>query len=283
MRRPLRLVVLPTLALLLVGVASDRSQGWRDRHVSAEDTVLPFDRYRLTAAEQVLVNRARHILVTQCMRTAGHPDVTIPPSLVGAVDRFYPNSRRYGVADEHTVRQFGFHLPPDTASDARSAKLDGWLAGLSGPEEVALHGTGAKPGCLDTAATKLPRVGNKWLTNLDFTSLERSMDDARVVAAIREWRTCMTRAGLPYTGPYEAVADEQWNLESPTISQREIKVATADVRCKHETRLLEIWIAVETEIQEDQIRRNPARFARLAEARRLIRVDAERTIELAGT
>lgn len=284
MRRTLRLVLFPMLALLLVGAlpASDHTHGWNDRHVSADDVVLPYDTYRLTPAEQVLVNRARHLLITRCMRAAGHPDITIPLSLVGAVDPVPANSRRYGVDDERTVRQFGFHLVPDPASDKRSAELDEWLARLSGPQELALYGTREARGCLDDAAATLPRVDDRWLTDLDFESLERSSDDPRVAAAIRDWRTCMNRQGLDYAGPYEALADEQWTLDSPTISQREIDVATADVRCKHQARLVRVWVTVETEMQDDQIRRSAARFDRLAEARRLTRVNAERIIERAG-
>lgn len=287
MRRTLRLVVFPMLVLLIGALlASDRTPGWHDRPVSAEDIVLPFDEYRLTTREQVSVNRARHLLVTRCMRAAGFPDITVPPSLVGAVDPPPANSRRYGVDDESTVRRFGFHLRPDPASDKRSAELDEWLAGLSGPEELALYGTEKNAGCLDNAAATLshglPQADHRWLTDLDFKSLDRSREDPRVVAAIRGWRACMSRAGLDYAGPYEALADERWNLDSATISRREIDVATADVRCKNRARLVQIWAIVETEIQEDQIRRNPATFARLAEARRLTRGNAERIIDLAG-
>jgi hypothetical protein len=278
MRRARGVVACALVGLLLAGVPSSggtlRTSG---------PIVLPFDTYRLTEAEEAVVNRALLVLVTRCMRDHGFSVITIPPAVVGGPSGVPRNSRRYGVTDADTIRRFGYHLPRDPAADDRAAHLDKWIAGLNEQESAALYGTDDRPGCRERAPAMLtggvPDADVGRFASLRSDGLERSREDPRVLAAIRDWRACMRREGLDYADPYEAVGDERWNLDSPAISDREIEVATADVRCKNQTRLVRIWVTVESEIQRKQIRRNAAMFARLAEVNRLTVANAERVLE----
>jgi hypothetical protein len=219
------------------------------------------------------------------MREHGHPDITIPPSLVGAVPPVPENHRRYGVVDERNARQFGYHLPPDPGSDSRAAELDAWLAGLTDREKSALYGT-TSSGCLADAIAALSHgaveTNTRWFTNLDFTSLNQSERTPAVAAAVATWRVCMSQYGRDYADPYAAAGDPQWNLDSPYISDREIGTAAADVRCKTRVDLVRIWVVAETEMQLNYIHHNANRFAQLAQARLATYTNAVRILNEAA-
>ena len=57
----------------------------------------------------------------------------------------------------------------------------------------------------------------------------------------------MRRAGHSYADPWEP-NNQNWPRE-PTVSDREKMVATADVRCKHETNVAGLWTAVDAAYQ----------------------------------
>jgi hypothetical protein len=250
--------------------------------VEPDRIVLPFDAYRLRRDEQSLVNRALLILATRCMRARGFADITLPASVVGGAPDSLGNSRRYGVTDEGAARRYGYHLPPNPTSERNSAELDGWLAKQDVPELDAVYGTDDKSGCTENAQKALangtPVADLGWFTDLDVNSFEQSKEDRRVIPAIRDWRTCMRRAGWAYAGPHDAAGDPRWDADSSVIPSQEIRVATTDVRCKQQARLVETWVAVETEIQQGHIRRSSNKFAQLTETRRLLVLNAGRTV-----
>lgn len=302
MRRVIGIVLCP-LALLLVGaVALGHNAFGRGGHrspekpaatgLSADATsapstivdggpiVLPLDAYRLTQDEHSLVRRALLILATRCMRARGFTDITLPTSVVGGAPDSLGHSRRYGVTDADAARRYGYHLPPNTDSERNSAELDRWLSKQAASELDAVYGTDDESGCTESAQKELGHdrlaASFGWFTDLDFKSLEQSERDRRVIAAIHDWRSCMRREGWTYAGPYDATGDRRWNLDSPAIPTQEISAAAADVGCKRKTRLVETWVTVETEIQQDYIRRNSHELARLTEARRALLLNAKR-------
>jgi len=80
-------------------------------------------------------------------------------------------------------------------------------------------------------------------------SLLASEKDSRVVAVVDEWRQCMSLGGYHYTSVREPVQQE-W---PDPVTAEEIATASADVACKEETGLVELWQAVETEYQRAAI------------------------------
>jgi len=164
-----------------------------------------------------------------------------------------------------TARRFGYHFPADDGS----RRTENWEAGLGQQEQTALYGEPGQTGCVDVAESELqkgvPPADRSWLTTQDFQSLEDSAEDARVIAAKREWRECMTRFGRPYSDPETAIYDPQWKLDELVITSNERETAYADVLCKDASRLISIWHVVESAAQRGVIARHPAQFTALRE------------------
>jgi hypothetical protein len=252
-------------ASLLAGCAGERSGLGEDRPRAAataaasEDLALPLDPYQPSPAHLDLLARARRILLVRCMRRFGvdppapAPAGPLPPS---------GNAQRYGLADEHDARTQGYHLPGMRQASARP------LPRLSPAQEAALtgSGTGRSPsrpipagGCageaertLDASApsAKDPNLGQL----LGLQSFARSQEDRRVRALFGAWSVCMRRAGFSYGDPMQANDDPAFRTERP--SRAEIAVSVADVGCKQEVDLVEVWASVEAAYQERALRRH---------------------------
>jgi hypothetical protein len=232
--------------------------------LSAERLALPFDRYRPGFAEEREIGRARAMLVQACLQDRG-VDLAVPEDdgTPGALD-LSPNLRRYGVIDESTAMSFGYHFPRTPAERKKQSEQRRWAAGLTEAQHTMLFG---ERGCTEQAETKLTTVDDDFLTDADFKSLRTSETDSRVGAAVAAWRTCMAGRGYGYADPSAAISDPQWKLDAEKIPDEEKDTALADVRCKAAAHLVEVWHDVEAGVQEQDIRRDAARFDRLAAAR----------------
>jgi hypothetical protein len=224
---------------------------------------LPFDDYRPTFAEQSEIQRARTILARACLRERGvRLDVPDDVPIPGVID-VEPNLRRYGVIDETSAAGFGYHFPR-TADETRWQQARArWSASLTEDQRMALFGEG---GCTEQADAELTEVDDGFFVSADFQSLRTSAKDQRVVAATAAWRTCMAEQGYDYPDPDAAISDPRWDLDAAAIPRAELDTATADVRCKASSRLVETWHEVEVGVQQEEIRRDAGRFAGLASA-----------------
>jgi hypothetical protein len=229
----------------------------------AERLALPFDRYRPGFAEETDVVRARAALVRACLRDRGVelalPDEERTP---GALDRS-PNLRRYGVIDEASAAGFGYHFPKTPEEQAEQSEQRRWVASLTEAQRTAVFG---EHGCTEQAETELTKADDGFLTEADFRSLKASESDPRVGAAVTAWRACMAGRGYDYATPSAAIADPRWNLDAAAVPDEEKDTALADVRCKASAHLPEVWHDVEVGVQQQEIRRDSADFARLAAA-----------------
>jgi hypothetical protein len=232
--------------------------------VPADQLALPFDRYRLSFAEESEIGRARTVLAQACLRERGvRLDVPHDVRTPGVLD-LTPNLRRYGVVDEATATQFGYHFPRTAAEARRQWDNDRWSNSLTEPQRMALFGEG---GCTEQADIALTDVDDDFFVDADFQSLRTSGADPRVVAATAAWRACMAEQGFDYPDPNAAISDRRWDLDAVDIPAAEVDTALADVRCKASTRFVETWHAVEVGVQQEEIRRDSGRFAGLADAR----------------
>lgn len=75
----------------------------------------------------------------------------------------------------------------------------------------------------------------------------QSNSDSRVITAFVDWSACMARSGFHYRTPMEANDDDRWSGNK--ASKTEIAVAVADVRCKKQTNLTGIRMAVDSAYQ----------------------------------
>ncbi|MFI6396470.1 hypothetical protein ACIBI5_54205, partial [Nonomuraea sp. NPDC050540] len=72
------------------------------------------------------------------------------------------------------------------------------------------------------------------------------------------WSACMARQGFRYPDPLTAITDRQWSTNK--IGAQEIRTARADVRCKENTGLVDVWAEAESRIQRRAIRTHPTEF-----------------------
>lgn len=112
---------------------------------------------------------------------------------------------------------------------------------------------------------------------LNHDALYQAMEEPSVAEALNDWRMCMRQSGFEYRDPYAAMSDDLWwpdDDQGPT--EQEITVAVADVKCKARTNLVELWHAVEVEIQNRAIKKNRQYFDKLL-------VGKQRQLDLART
>lgn len=281
--RPARLVLgVGALVALMTGCVSHDPSSEQPRQPTVRvspEIKLPLDAYKMSRRELAIYDTAVDVITQGCMRARGFdwwiPDRTrVRPSF---------NVRRYGVIDLEVTGKFGYHLPPDPLSQALQRR-DATL-----PEEMrsALVGSEGSEGCLQTAAERLsidvPDADYALVTDLDFKSLDTSVADDAMMRSNTAWHTCMSRAGYPnYDSPNDAISDERWNLDNPTIPKLEVDVATSDVRCKLKVGMIDTWLAVETRIQQNVIARHATALAVVAAANRRYLANALDVIARAG-
>ncbi|MFE7569131.1 hypothetical protein ACFU76_19570 [Streptomyces sp. NPDC057539] len=276
------LVVAALTALTALAACSDPDQ--RSEHSAdgpslreggtsyASELVLPFDTYKWTARETWLHDRARRVLTERCLEgrdiSLDFPDTGPEPP------DSYDNSRRYGVADDRAVALFGYHLPEGREGSRDTSATTGWGEALSAAEEAALYGTDLSPGCYRHAdsllARDVPAADLPWFADQSAETLVKTENVPTVTQARKRWRTCMNQAGHPYTDPSAAIDDPRWNLNSPTITEREKKTARTDVRCKQSSGLLSSWHAAETALQRQLIARHAETFGALSSHKRAL-------------
>ncbi|MEV8390584.1 MULTISPECIES: hypothetical protein [unclassified Streptomyces] len=238
----------------------------------ASELVLPFDTYKWTARETWLHDRARRVLTERCLEGR---DVSLDlPDTGPEPPDSYDNSRRYGVADNRAVALSGYHLPEGREGSRDSSATMGWGEALSAEEEAALYGTDLSPGCYRHAdsllARDVPAADLPWFADQSAETLVKTENAPTVTQARKRWRTCMNQAGHPYTDPSAAIDDPRWNLDSPTITEREKKTARTDVRCKQSSGLLSNWHAAETALQRQLIARHAESFEALSSHKRAL-------------
>jgi hypothetical protein len=221
------------------------------------DFTLPFDRYQISRADLAVVTAAQNAQTTACTTAQGVSWKASTPAF-----DLSGNARRYGVIDPQTAKQHGYHVPPDApgSGELTDSQLDKVIACKTAADARLNHGVGS--------------VDRGWLDSLDFSSFDASAKLPDVLRATAGWSRCMKAAGSDYPDPPAAIADPRWNLDSPTPSPEEIVVASNDVRCKGESRLVEVQARAETAIQQRAIAADPARFAALARANALILANA---------
>ncbi|MDT7724956.1 MAG: hypothetical protein QOI21_1532 [Actinomycetota bacterium] len=248
----------------------------------AAELALPFDAYRLGHAGESEIQQAQSLLVKRCMRGRGL-EITLPES-VSAPGSLYdsPNMRRYGVLDDATALEHGYHFPKTAEETATSRELQNWSATLTDEQSTALYGEEGKPGCADQADTDIakavPEGDDDFLSTHDFDSLDESAKTADVVRVTAAWRDCMAAAGFRYADPNAAISDPRWDLDSPAVPEVEVETARADVRCKDSTRLVSVWHDAEVSLQRQVIDRNAEQFGRLEAGNRTRLANARRIL-----
>jgi hypothetical protein len=278
-----RIAVTGAVLLALSGggylLLSEESESTAAEQAATIDLTLPLDPYRLGHEEQTDYLRARDVLIRECMADAGF-DWYVPAEPSPTID---PKRRRYGVIDPQLAERFGYHLPPEAGTERTLRLRDETLRNPRAADAYFGPEGAEGEGCTTSADRQLARGAGGadfgLSTDLGFRALEMLKDHPGVVAAQRDWQECMRSYGYSYGSPYASAGDRAWNVDDPEISEAERAVAIADVDCKYEVNLLDVWLQAETEIQHRLIDENAAELAPLKRAKRVVHENALDALE----
>ncbi|MFJ3941788.1 hypothetical protein [Streptomyces parvus] len=220
---------------------------------------LPLEDYRAAPVDAYAWQVAIQQEWRSCMARYGVEDFGPPPVAEATVEAQVnaTTGRRYGISNMEQAKKYGYHLPNGLSSPPHWEPKPGLETAIftgSGPEIVdGEHAGKAVPagGCRSEAAAKFPVPRSPEADNLDATVFEQSKSDEVVVAAVNAWSTCMKKAGFERSHPLE---DLGAYASSAAPGNEEITQAVTDVRCKEETRLIEIWGKEESVRQERAIK-----------------------------
>lgn len=254
-----------------------------DHYLPAEQRVrslaLPFDEYTLSPFEMRTLDHAEDLLVRDCMRGHGMDWQVLPAPEEEGTDPAH--RRRYGVIEMEVAEQYGYGAPPGAADEVLVEETREDRLTLLATEHRAAHGSEGETGCLEEAAGDItagvPGIDYDLLNSYIHTSFEASQSAPPVVDAFSAWSACMADRGFDYPTPPEAWADERWTDGEGDPSTEETEVATADVACKEDASVVEVWREAEAAVQEGLIEEHPEDFALFAQVRQ-IRLETARTV-----
>jgi hypothetical protein len=236
---------------------------------------LPMAHYSYTVAENTAIESAQHVLTRRCLKTYGI--AYEPPKQ--APDAPKPADRRYGLSSASEAARFGYHPNRDAAQLPEGPQLSGDALTVFYGKRGAPQGGGEKlvykgkevpdDGCFGQSVAQLSKeyddpAGAAVASRIATESYEDSLADPAVKEGFRKWSACMRNSGFRYSSPMDPLNTAAF--QSDDISEKEKRTATADVRCKKETRLLDIWFKAETGIQKADIEKNSEALEKLRTA-----------------
>ncbi|GAA0933775.1 hypothetical protein GCM10009560_40280 [Nonomuraea longicatena] len=240
----------------------------------ARRLMVPFDAYNFSPAEIMTLEVAEDLLIRDCMQGRGLTWQALPGP--PANESAPPNRRRYGVIEPRIVDVYGYRPPPDRPAVLARKTNDLAARITAAPPEVKK----AAKRCLDQARDKLadgaPKADAGFFSRTIFASFDASKRDKKVVQAFRSWSTCMAGEGFRYPDPLAAITDARWGTKE--LSEKEIRTAQTDLRCKERSGLVAIWAAAENRIQNDIITAHPDKFRALKAVKEMQLSAARRVI-----
>ncbi|MEU0071592.1 hypothetical protein ABZ027_18895 [Streptomyces sp. NPDC006332] len=236
---------------------------------------LPMARYSYTVAENTAIESAQHVLTRRCLKTYGI--AYEPPKQPSDTTR--PADRRYGLSSASEAARFGYHPNRDAAQLPEGPRLSKDDLTVFYGNRGAPQGSGEKltykgkdvpdDGCFGQSVSKLSEeyddpAGAAVASRIANGSYQDSLSDPAVKEGFRKWSACMRSSGFRYASPMEPLNNSAF--QGDTISEKEKETASADVRCKEKTDLLDIWFKAESEIQKTDIEKNTAALRKLLTA-----------------
>lgn len=185
---------------------------------------MPLDAYRLTSADEQVIAVARAVAAA-----AGYPR-PVPPPLPKGVE--FPEEAESRPTDEE---RGAFEGSGSTTPSGRPVPSGGCVEQGGRALEAGVEHSGTDVRLLASNASSL------------------AMSDSRVRKTERvDWRACMKKAGRPYPAIVIAKNDERWrDRPAGTAAGAEEKaVAAADARCRRESGLIGLYLAIKKAHQE---------------------------------
>ncbi len=238
---------------------------------------LPFDRFVLLQFSAVgdRFDGAVDVLVNQCMEELGL-DFRFDERPIRPWGSNH--MRRYGIFSRDLAAQYGYARVPSPELDAIQERQshpqsdevqDALLGGSTATKDNVPIPEG---GCMRFASDALggpavlgdPTFG--LAQSVSAATLEMALEDKRVRAKVEEWLSCMADAGVEVAQEHPISLAASVGRSGSEVRGDEIDIAVADADCKESTRLLQVWAAVEAEIQSDFYVENEESLDRLNEA-----------------
>ncbi len=262
---------------------------------SAVTVALPLDSYEEVAVqEQDALAAAGDLLTQRCMTAAGfsYPAAASPGR--GAANVQFIEDANYGVASLSQAETYGYgqagqNLPPGVLGalpgfvSQLSKHGSAWTSALLGFVPGARVGGPQHTGCLQAADTELyGKLGGNPdpdpVPGIAGEAAQWTQSDPHVLAVDRAWSACMARSGFNYKSPMQAAFGNWPSTPTPA----EIATATADVRCKTQTNLVNTWLTVEAAYQAALIGQNLTSLSQLQTTFGALERRAELLLQLPG-
>lgn len=274
------------LALMTAGCAPQTATtAWVTPEVGADvpaftaQSTLPFDAFHLDVADLEAMQSAEVALLDACAARYGVDAVYSGDYLRPADLSRSMWGGRPGTLGEAHAAEYGYHasptgewapvggfylkdpsniLPPPDASGELTALVTYGPADGDDPTELT-DGSGEPVpagGCLREVEGE---IGGALISDVDIRSelINLTFEHRDVVAAVGAWSTCMATAGYDY----DTVQGPAESFSLSLLSDAEIAVALADVRCTGESGWADVFYAVLTDYQQQAVDQNPGDFA----------------------
>ncbi|WP_329319508.1 MULTISPECIES: hypothetical protein [unclassified Streptomyces] len=241
---------------------------------------LPADRYRYTPRDYQRSQRAKALLIRQCMAEHGHRDFPLDPRFPSDPVVATAVGTDYGVLDLASARRWGYGWDPAEQEVSRPKGRR-----MTTVEYAAL------PACDTEANRRLMRdidIGRDWLyATTRAAEVDRAVKrDPRLRAAWKAWSRCVTEQGFTrYSDPVAAYTDGVWARGSDgntRHTRRERATAVADVTCKRRHHTAELWHAVRAREQAADIARHRDRYTAGLRALRTYRANIAEVLRSLG-
>jgi hypothetical protein len=284
-----------TILLVAVGCENDHrnendgsgaSREFRATSLSYEEVLTqpevlpsetPFEELLLRPADQSLVDYALWVIRQPCIDEEGFQEPA-RRRVVHEEDRATDGRRYYFIPiDQASVG--GYSMPPigatGLAQNDYEEAFDAYAASLGAAE---LHRFGdVVDHCLRQAEQQLCGGGDttqgdgychrslELASTRDAVSYEAASTSPAVRDAELRWSRCMVSAGYSFDS-----VEEAWDAGGRLHGELGIAQAVADMSCKDETGLTNVWSTVEAMVQLEMIERDPDFFDDLPDQRRAI-------------
>ncbi|WP_309632825.1 hypothetical protein [Nocardioides zeae] len=231
-------------------------------------SVLPFEAYTLSADERSELFAVRNALVVECAREHGVTLTLVHDDPVSLGHGLAMWAGRFGTLPLEQAREHGYHAPPEGPA---TQPFTVFVREDEQPRSGVITGEydASTTRAVDAAGAPLPDGGCRGVADarlggdpdeLGSPSAEEirleAARDPRSVEAMDDWRRCMEERGYAFVS-----VDEPYDLAlGNELTDEERAVAVADVQCTGSSRWRDITFAIETELQERALRREPDRY-----------------------
>lgn len=230
---------------------------------------LPLDAYGFVGDDSATVQQALGVLEQQCMAALGFTSWRPPTGAATSTPATAYNDFPVRPASTAEASQYGYRKPTAPSGSATtnsgasvpsSAELQALLGFVPGKQTPPSDPQGG--GCSKTAFDKLnqgrPAFDGTLVGQLQDSASSKAGADSRVLAVYSAWSACMKQSGFTYANP-QAAANFTWpGKQAGSLEQ---STAVADERCRQQTNLIGVWVAVLSGYEQELINGNATKLA----------------------